>query len=140
MKTHLVLACVSLLLGTNLLTYAHAQYHTTSQVLVAAEERVRAALQPEGLDEELLPRTGTDRKMVRTALMDAGGRYYGWNEQVGTRMLGLFLTGTGLVLPFYNPRLRTDGVQVFTLVLVLLSAGAGSCYLRQNAAGWLSLH
>lgn len=140
MKIHLVLASVSVLLGTNLLTYAHTQYHTTSSVLVAAEERVRAALRPEGLDEELLPRTGADRSMVRTALMDAGGKYYGWNEQVGTRMLGLFLTGTGLVLPFYNPRRRTDALQVFTLTLVLLSAGAGGCLLRQSAAGWMSLH
>jgi hypothetical protein len=108
MKIRLFLSCICVLFGTNLLTYAQTQYHTTWRVLASAEERVRAALQPEGLDEELLPSIGADRKMVRTALRDAGGRFYGWNEQVGTRMLAIMLTGTGLVLPFYRPQKRTE--------------------------------
>lgn len=106
MKTKLFVAVVLVLVGTNLFTYTTTRYETTRTVLIRAEERLKAALNTEGLYEQVFPADQPRSAAVVLAISQAGGGYYWWNDALWYWGAAVILTISGFLVPFVGLRRR----------------------------------
>ncbi len=102
MKTKYIAAVILLLVGTNIFTYATARYRTTTDVLTRAQEHTFAALRKEGLDYLVYPPerypAPKSNSAIYMAIRQAGGMYYGWNDDLLYWGLGGIVAISGLLL------------------------------------------
>ena len=105
-KTRLILGLLFVLLGTNVFTYATTRYTTTKQVLTHARSRMDAALNQEGLYEEVYPPGRPRSYFLMSAISGAGGMYYWWNDALVYWGVASVLASTGVLLPFVRSATR----------------------------------
>ncbi len=96
-----------MLVGTNLFTHATTRYITTRRVLTSARDRLEIALKTEGLYEQVFPSNRPRSIPITSAISQAGGMYYWWNDGLAYWGDGGILALVGSLVPFVQlPRNR----------------------------------
>lgn len=102
-KQSMVAICL-MLVGTNLITYAATRYATTERVLKNAQTRFTSAITRfPSLQSQF---NATNDAPLKLAIPMAGGMYYWYNDSLPYWGAGVFLTASGLLVPFVSARRR----------------------------------
>lgn len=109
MKTKYLIALILVLVGTNLFTFATTRYWTTKHVLTRAQERMNSALRKEGLYERVYQSGGARSAPLHSAIPEAGGMYYWWNDGLLFWGAAVLLTLSGLAVTRYGPLTKDAG-------------------------------